>query len=173
MAEHVPAHRPGSHPNEESVTMLRGFATINYWAADLAAAREWYSELLGIEPYFERAELDGRIIGPDDPDYHRGRLGYVEFRIGNYQHELGLIDSRYAPGGPPTTTGGVVLFWHVDDVLAAVEKLLSMGAEEYLPITERGGAGFVTAAVVDPFGNILGVMHNPHYLEILRAREQV
>ena len=99
--------------------MLRGFATINYWAADLAAAREWYSELLGIEPYFERAELDGRIIGPDDPDYHRGRLGYVEFRIGDYQHELGLIDSRYAPGGPPTTTGGVVLFWHVDDVRAA------------------------------------------------------
>jgi hypothetical protein len=41
-----------------------------------------------------------------------------------------------------------------------------------LPITERGDSGFVTAAVVDPFGNILGVMHNPHYLEILRAKEQ-
>ena len=153
--------------------MLRGFATINYWAADLAAARDWYAELLGVEPYFERAEFDGRIIGPDDPDYHRARLGYVEFRIGDYQHELGLIDSRYAPGGPPTGTGGAVLYWHVDDVRAAVEKLLSMGAEEYQPVTERGAAGFVTAAVVDPFGNILGVMYNPHYLEILRAREQV
>jgi predicted enzyme related to lactoylglutathione lyase len=153
--------------------MLRGFATVNYWAADLAAAKGWYSELLGIEPYFERAELDGRIIGPDDPDYHRGRLGYVEFRIGDYQHELGLIDSRYAPAGPPSSAGGAVLYWHVDDVPAAVEKLRSMGAKEYQPITKRGGAGFVTAAVVDPFGNILGVMYNPHYLEILRAREQV
>jgi hypothetical protein len=28
------------------------------------------------------------------------------------------------------------------------------------------GPGFVTASVVDPFGNILGVMHNAHYLEI-------
>jgi hypothetical protein len=30
----------------------------------------------------------------------------------------------------------------------------------------------VTAAVVDPFGNVLGVMYNPHYLEILGARQQ-
>jgi catechol 2,3-dioxygenase-like lactoylglutathione lyase family enzyme len=152
--------------------MLRGFATINYWAADLAEARDWYSKVLGVEPYFERAELDGRIIGPDDPDYSRAKLGYVEFRIGDYQHELGLIDSRYAPGGPATGPGGSVLYWHVDDVRTAVEKLLSMGAKEYLPVTERGTSGFVTAAVLDPFGNILGVMYNPHYLQILAEREQ-
>jgi hypothetical protein len=29
------------------------------------------------------------------------------------------------------------------------------------------GEGFVTAAVVDPFGNVLGIMDNPHYLEVL------
>jgi hypothetical protein len=27
----------------------------------------------------------------------------------------------------------------------------------------------VTAAVVDPFGNVLGVMYNPHYLEVLKS----
>jgi hypothetical protein len=27
--------------------------------------------------------------------------------------------------------------------------------------------GFITASVVDPFGNILGIMYNPHYLEVL------
>ncbi|MER7475207.1 hypothetical protein ABT351_31575, partial [Micromonospora sp. NPDC000018] len=27
------------------------------------------------------------------------------------------------------------------------------------------GSGFVTATVVDPFGNLLGVMYNPHYVE--------
>ena len=32
---------------------------------------------------------------------------------------------------------------------------------------ERGEAGWVTASVVDPFGNILGLMHSPHYLEML------
>ena len=30
----------------------------------------------------------------------------------------------------------------------------------------RGG-GFITASVVDPFGNVLGIMYNPHYLDVL------
>jgi predicted enzyme related to lactoylglutathione lyase len=125
----------------------------------------------GHRPLFERADLDGRIVGPDDLTTTGPVWDIFEFRIGDYQHELGLIDSRYAPGGPPTSTGDVVFYWHVDDVRSAVERLLSKGAKEYLPITERGDSGFVTAAVVDPFENILGVMYNPHYLEILRARE--
>jgi len=29
--------------------------------------------------------------------------------------------------------------------------------------------GFVTASVVDPFGNVLGLMRSPHYLEVLAA----
>lgn len=33
-----------------------------------------------------------------------------------------------------------------------------MGATEYDPITKRGDTGFVTASVIDPFGNILGIM---------------
>jgi len=44
-----------------------------------------------------------------------------------------------------------------------------MGAKEYEALTRRGEAGFVTASVVDPFGNVLGVMYNPHYLEVLDA----
>jgi len=54
-------------------------------------------------------------------------------------------------------------------VTATLERLLSMGAREYEPLTHRGEAGFVTASVVDPFGNILGLMYNPHYLEVLDA----
>jgi hypothetical protein len=39
------------------------------------------------------------------------------------------------------------------------------------PITEHGdGSGFRTESVINPFGNVLGVMHNPHYLEILAPR---
>jgi predicted enzyme related to lactoylglutathione lyase len=59
------------------------------------------------------------------------------------------------------------VYWHVEDVAATFERLLAMGAREHLPITPRGEAGFVTASVVDPFGNVLGIMYNPHYLEIL------
>jgi hypothetical protein len=30
----------------------------------------------------------------------------------------------------------------------------------------------VTASVVDPFGNILGIMYNPHYLEVLGSTSE-
>lgn len=136
--------------------MLRGMATVNYWADDLEAAKGWYAELLGIEPYFARPE--------------EGPPAYVEFRVGDYQHELGLIDARYRPGGHGAEPAGAILHWHVDDVGAALARLLSMGAKEHQPVTEWGTAGFVTASVVDPFGNVLGVMHNPHYVDVLGRR---
>lgn len=124
--------------------MLRGLATISFYADDLDAAGRWYADLLGFEPYYQRP-------------------GYVEFRIGDDEDELGIIDRRYAPpsSGMP---GGAVVFWHVDDLVGTLEKLASLGATEYDPPRERG-EGFVTASVVDPFGNILGVMTNPHYVE--------
>jgi predicted enzyme related to lactoylglutathione lyase len=133
---------------------LRGFATISYFADDLLAAREWYRELLGIAPYFERPDAKNPA--------------YIEFRVGDYQHELGIIDRKYAPKGAATGPGGAVIFWHVDDIEAMLEKVKAMGAKEYDPLTKRE-AGFITASVVDPFGNILGLMYNPHYLKILES----
>ena len=137
---------------------LRGLATVNFYAADVNAAKKWYSELLGIEPYFERPD-------PEHP-------AYLEFRLGDYQHELGIIDSKYAPKGAAAGPGGAVVYWHVDDVAATLEKVTAMGAKEYEPLRNRGEAGFITASVVDPFGNILGIMYNPHYLEILGSTKR-
>jgi catechol 2,3-dioxygenase-like lactoylglutathione lyase family enzyme len=72
--------------------MLRGMSTVNLWADDLPAATRRYTELLGVEPYFT-SEAAGR--GP----------GYVEFRIGDYQHELGIMYNRHyrRPGQPLMT----------------------------------------------------------------------
>ncbi|GAB2965266.1 VOC family protein [Micromonospora polyrhachis] len=133
--------------------MLRGPATVNFWVDDPEAAKQWYAELLGVEPYFERP-------GNGQP------AAYYEFRVGDYQSELGLIDRRYAPPGAAVAPGGAILHWHVDDVQAALDRLLSMGAVPYQPLTEYG-PGFVTASVIDPFGNVLGIMYNRHYLEVL------
>jgi predicted enzyme related to lactoylglutathione lyase len=129
--------------------MLRGLATVSFYADDLPAAIAWYAALLGVGPYFERP-------------------GYAEFRIGDYQYELGLIDRRYAPEGAATDPGGAIAYWHVDDLDRTYEKLLAMGAKPYEPPTQRG-PGFVTASVVDPFGNVLGVMYNQHYLDMLAS----
>ncbi len=135
--------------------MLRGLSTVSFYAADMEEATRWYTDVLGVEPYFIRPE-------PPDPP------AYIEFRIGDYQHELGVIDSRYAPAGVAPGPAGAVIYWHVDDVRATFETLLSKGATEHQAPTDRG-AGFITASVVDPFGNILGIMVNPHYLEVLGA----
>jgi predicted enzyme related to lactoylglutathione lyase len=134
-------------------SMLRGLSTVNFFADDLGAAVSWYTELLGIEPYFVR-EI-------------QGTPAYVEFRIGDHQHELGFIARRFAPGSVPGQTGGPVTYWHVDDVHATLERLVALGATVHEPVVERG-PGFVTASVIDPFGNLLGVMFNRHYLEMLR-----
>lgn len=131
--------------------MLRGLTTITYLADDVAAARDWYAEVLGTEAYFAREAGDA--------------LAYAEFRIGDYQHELGLIDRRFAPPQPDGAAGAIA-YWAVDDVRATFARLLELGATSYQEPIERG-PGFVTAAVVDPFGNVLGVMENAHYHEVL------
>lgn len=133
----------------KELTMLRGMATMNIYADDLEAAKDWYTELLGIPPYYA-------VAG-----------GYYEFRIGDYQHELGIINRAYAPAGATNAPGGAILHWHVDNVQATFDRLLELGAKEYEKITPRGEGDFITASVVDPFGNVLGIMSNPHYREVL------
>ena len=130
-------------------SMLRGLTTITFYADDVAAAQRWYEDLLGLTAYFVRPE-----VGPP---------AYVEFRLGDDENELGIVDRRYARPGP-SEPGGAIVYWHVDDVEATMAALLRAGATAYEPATERG-PGFVTASVVDPFGNILGVMYNAHYIE--------
>src|SRR5262245_40533416 len=132
---------------------LRGIATISLWAQDLEAAKKWYADLLGIAPYFERS-----LPGEKQPAYY-------EFRIGDYQQELGLIDRRFQPPATKAGPGGVVVYWHVDDVAATYKRLLDLSAQAVEPPRDRG-EGFVTASVIDPFGNVLGVMYNPHYLQV-------
>ena len=139
--------------------MLRGLTTVSFWADDLESAQEWYTDVLGVEPYFVRPV--------------EGRPAYIEFRLGDYQHELGIIDGSYAPGGEASEAGpaGAVVYWHVDDLEATFERLLAMGAKEHMAPTVQG-EGFVTASVVDPFGNILGIMYNQHYLEVLGSTRE-
>lgn len=131
---------------------LRGLSTVTFFAEDHEAAKQWYAKVFERDPYFQRP-------------------GYFEFRLGDYQHELGVIDARYAGRSRATGPSGAVVYWHVDDVRAAFDRLIELGAAEYEPPTVRG-EGFVTAAVVDPFGNILGVMHNAHYLDVLAATRE-
>ncbi|WP_067151465.1 VOC family protein [Pseudotamlana agarivorans] len=132
---------------------LRGLATISFYADNHEEAKKWYSEILGMEPYFNVP-------------------GYSEFRLGDYQHELGIIDGKYTPKNSTEKVGGAIAYWHVDELQDTLKLLISKGAKLFEPITDRSGGkmAFVTASVIDPFGNVLGIMTNKHYLEILEKK---
>lgn len=133
---------------------LRGMANVSYWADDVIAARNWYNEVFGIEPYFHMPNADSPA--------------YIEYRVGDYKNEVGIISRKFQPELAQPGPGGAVLYWHVDDLQATLDRLIALGATPYQPVTDHSGGKntFVTASVVDPFGNVLGVMFNQHYLDI-------
>jgi predicted enzyme related to lactoylglutathione lyase len=133
---------------------LRGIATVNIWSEDVQKAKEWYSNVLGCEPYFERN-------GEND------KLAYIEFRIGDSETELGIMDKKFAP--IKNVKGGAIIYWHVDALDKTIEKFVSENAILIEKPVERGN-GFITAILEDPFGNIIGLMYNPHYNEILNSK---
>ncbi len=117
---------------------LLGLRTVIYHAPDLDKAKAWYSSVLGIGPYF------------DHPFY-------VGYNVGGY--ELGLDpDASPAPGG----NAGSVTYWGVSDAQAAFDRLISLGATGRSAPQDVGG-GIRVASVLDPFGNILGIIQNPHF----------
>jgi predicted enzyme related to lactoylglutathione lyase len=115
--------------------MLLGLRTAIYPVADLTQAKQWYAQVLGIQPYFNQPF-------------------YVGFSVGGF--ELGLL-----PNGTPGTSGPQPL-WGVASASAAFEHLLALGATALEPVTDVG-EGIKVAAVKDPFGNRLGIIENPHF----------
>jgi predicted enzyme related to lactoylglutathione lyase len=117
---------------------FRGAYTIKYAVPDLAAAKAFYSKASGVAPYF------------DEPFY-------VGFNINGY--ELGLDpDLSVAPNGP----GGTVAYWGVADVAAAFAHLKQVGAK-VIEEPKEVGEGIKVATLADPWGNLIGLIENPHF----------
>jgi predicted enzyme related to lactoylglutathione lyase len=116
--------------------MILGLRTVIYPAPDLGGAKHWYSEVLGVAPYF------------DEPFY-------VGFSVGG--RELGLVPDA-APG-----TNGPQPLWGVLDIESAHDRLIELGASTLDPVVEVGG-GIKVAAVRDPFGNRFGLIENPNFV---------
>ena len=57
---------------------------------------------------------------------------------------------------------GPVAYWGVDDADEALKRLLEAGAQEHTPVQDVGD-GIRTGAVLDPFGNTLAFIKNPHF----------
>jgi predicted enzyme related to lactoylglutathione lyase len=119
-------------------TKILGLRTTIYKVGDINKAKEWYAKAFATQPYF------------DEPFY-------VGFSIGGY--ELGL-----QPEDNPTIDKleSVVSYWGVDNIVDTYKKLISLGATENEP-PYNVGDDLMTATVKDPFGNVIGLIYNPHF----------
>lgn len=115
--------------------MIKGLRTVIYPTPDLAKGKAWYAQVLGADPYF------------DQPFY-------VGFSVGGF--ELGLI-----PDGKPGEQGSRA-YWGVADAAAEMTRLVEIGGRECEPVTDVG-EGIKVGAVMDPFGNVFGIIENPHF----------
>jgi predicted enzyme related to lactoylglutathione lyase len=118
--------------------MVKGLGTVIYHVTDLNRAKAWYATAFQQKPYF------------DQPFY-------VGFNIAGY--ELGLDPNQTVTSAG---RGGAVAYWRVAGIESAVEHFVTAGAVAVTPIQDVG-EGIKVATVADPFGNLIGLIENPHF----------
>ena len=124
--------------NTVTAAHFLGLRTAKYTATDLAAAKAWYQQATGVAPYF------------DEPFY-------VGFNVGGF--ELGITPADSAAASRPEAG---IAYWGVTDAHATWQRLIALGATVHEPIQDVG-EGILIGSLHDPFGNVLGIIQNPHF----------
>ena len=117
---------------------MLGLRTTIYKVDNLPDAKAWYSKAFEMKPYF------------DEPFY-------VGFNIAGY--ELGLLPEEESNDDK---TVSVLSYWGVEDIESEYKRLISLGALPHEDPTNHGG-DLMTASVIDPWGNVLGIIFNPYF----------
>jgi predicted enzyme related to lactoylglutathione lyase len=112
---------------------LKDVSLIVYPAPDLAAAKRFFRELIGTDPY------------ADSPQY----VGYKSGDI-----EIGLVPSA-------NPEAGALAYWTVSDIAASVEALVAAGGTVVQEITDVA-YGLLVASIKDPNGAIVGLRQFPN-----------
>jgi catechol 2,3-dioxygenase-like lactoylglutathione lyase family enzyme len=115
--------------------MYLGIRSVIYPTQDLTASREWFTALLGVQPYF------------DEPFY-------VGFSLGGY--ELGLDPGADVSRGP-------VSYWGVENVSDSLEALLAAGATDSSGIVDVGDGIRMATVTLAHGGGVFGIIENPAF----------
>ena len=107
--------------------MNKGIRTVVYPVKDVAKAKTFFRELLGVEPYA-------------DDSY------YVGFKVGS--QDIGL--------DPNGNKEGMTVCYHVDDIHKSLKSLVDAGATTIQEIKDIGEGGLI-ASVKDADGNRVGL----------------
>jgi len=118
---------------------MQGLRTVIYKVPDLKQATAWYSKAFETTPYFEEPF-------------------YVGFSIEGY--ELGLLPEEESDD--TLKASNILAYWGVRSMEIEFARLLALGATVHESPTDVG-EGIVTASVFDPYGNVIGLIFNPHF----------
>ncbi|MFT7333537.1 MAG: putative enzyme related to lactoylglutathione lyase [Sphingobacteriales bacterium] len=123
---------------EKMESPILGLRTTIYKVGDLEKATAWVTKAFGIKPYF------------NEPFY-------VGFNINDY--ELGLQTME-----PDKThqAENVQTLWGVKDIKKEYQRFLDLGATAHEEPMNVGGE-LMTATLRDPWGNLIGLIFNPHF----------
>ena len=113
-----------------------GPRTVVYFVSDLEEAIKWYTAALGFGPYYNE-------------DF------YVGLNVEGY--ELGLMPGKHPPEPSEHMS---VAYWGVENIEKAVARLTDLGASIRTDIED---VGVKVATLVDPFGNVIGVLEHPSF----------
>jgi predicted enzyme related to lactoylglutathione lyase len=105
-------------------------------AGDVARSAEFYREVFG---WNIRTNNQGHIAFDD---------------------ATGEVSGSWVTGRPPSATPGLLIYVMVDSVAAALDAAVAAGGEVVQPI--GGDAPEITARVLDPGGNVIGLYQEPN-----------
>jgi methyltransferase (TIGR00027 family) len=126
--------------------MFHGLKTIVYKVPDIEKAKNWYSKVFDTKPI-----LDTSFV--------------VVFLIGD--SSFGLSPNTNAT---IKVDDSVIAYWEVDDIDSEYKRLLQLGATVHTEISLA--FNMKIAAVIDPFGNILGIRTTAVYASKQSVEEQ-
>jgi predicted enzyme related to lactoylglutathione lyase len=111
----------------------QGIKTVLHPVSDLAAAKAVYTALVGAPPTAD----ESYYVGYDAAGQHVGLL----------------------PGAGSQGMTSPVAYWHVTDIAAKVAEVTAAGATVKEAAHEVGG-GRLVATIIDPDGNVLGLIQD-------------
>lgn len=115
---------------------MLGLRSCIFQAENVREVADWYEKVLDKKPYFEAD-------------------AYIGFDVWGYELGIFYRDAEYIQKG-----NNVEIYWGVDDIEAEFQRLQTLWASIHESPTEVGG-GIIMASVLDPFGNVFGIIYNP------------
>jgi len=115
-----------------------GLRTAIYKVPDIEKAKQWYTDVFQVKPYFDMPF-------------------YAGFNIAGY--ELGLQPDEK---NEMNKSENVEMYWGVTDVTASYNRLIALGATAHQP-PQNVGEQIIVATVKDPWINIIGIIFNPTF----------